>query len=261
MKKIIRFAAVAAMFCLASCRMETVSQPEDTATAVQPSPAFTASISTGSKTVVDVSDGKVSWEQTDEVTITDASGVSAVYAVESINPETGSARFVIKAGESALGDGPYTAVYGTEPAVSQTYSETAGRLYMTGVETSAYDLTFTVDCGLLRLNLTQAGVDITKIEVTGTPAGGQQTTYTLTCPCSVNISSAEDFCIALPEGAYTEIVMYDSDGSTCTKTVKSTPLAISANHIRPVTFTSLNFEYKPLTYYLYNTVEEGAVQW
>lgn len=262
MKKIFCLAAVAATFFLASCRTEKLSKPEESNNdAVWESPVFTASIDSQTKTAVNVSDGKVSWELADEVTITDAAGTSAVYGIESINPETGSAKFVIKAGEPALGDGPYTAVYGTEPSVSQTYSKTAGRLYMTGEETSAYTLTFNVKCGLLRLNLTQAGVDIANIEVSGTPAGGTQTTYTLDCPQSVNISSAEDFFIALPEGSYTQIVIYDSDGSTCTKTVKSTPLAITTNHIKPVTFTSLKFEYKTLTYFLYSSIEDGAVQW
>lgn len=265
MRKRLILAAMAAVIAFASCQHEPVVQ---TGQFVKPvggenseSPVFTASIAGSTKTTVNVTDGKLAWELDDEITVTDASHVSAVYVIESIDEVTGKATFVIKQGESPLGEGPYTAVYGSEPSITQTYSETAGKLYMTGEETSANELTFSVGCGLLRLNLTQVGVDISKIVVTGTPAAGEQTTFTLTCPQSVNISSARDFCIALPEGAYTKIVMYDSDGSTCTKTVKSTPLAIAVNHIKPVTFTSLNFEYKPLAYYLYNTVEEGAVQW
>lgn len=265
MRKRLILAAMAAVIAFASCQHESVVQ---TGQLVKPvggenseSPVFTASIAGSTKTTVNVTDGKLAWELDDEITVTDASHVSAVYVIESIDEVTGKATFVIKQGESPLGEGPYTAVYGSEPSITQTYSEIAGKLFMTGEQTSAFSFTFTVGCGLLRLNLTQAGVDISKIVVTGTPAAGEQTTFTLTCPQSVNISSARDFCIALPEGAYTKIVMYDSDGSTCTKTVKSTPLAIAVNHIKPVTFTSLNFEYKPLAYYLYNTDEEGAVQW
>lgn len=258
------FAVFAAVVTFASCKREPIEHPnqnEEPVVENADSPVFTATIAGSTKTTIDVSNGKIAWEADDEITVIDASAKSAVYIIQSIDTGSGKATFVIKQGESPLGEGPYTAVYGSEPSNTQTYSETAGKLYMTGEETSANELTFSVGCGLLRLNLTQAGVDIARIAVTGTPTGGEQTTFTLTCPQNVNITSARDFCIALPEGSYTKIVMYDSDGSICTKTVKSTPLAIAVNHIKPVTFTSLNFEYKTLTYYLYNTVEEGAVQW
>lgn len=264
MSKRLIFAVFAAVVTFASCKREPIEHPnqnEEPVVENADSPVFTATIAGSTKTTIDVSNGKIAWEADDEITVIDASAKSAVYIIQSIDTGSGKATFVIKQGESPLGEGPYTAVYGSEPSNTQTYSETAGKLYMTGEETSANELTFSVGCGLLRLNLTQAGVDIARIAVTGTPTGGEQTTFTLTCPQNVNITSARDFCIALPEGSYTKIVMYDSDGSICTKTVKSTPLAIAVNHIKPVTFTSLNFEYKTLTYYLYNTVEEGAVQW
>ena len=253
MKKIMIFAAVAAMFCLVSCQKEEIMQEEGKPVVEsKESPVFTAFISGATKTTVDASNGKVAWEAIDEITVTDASSAKAIYKIESIDTETGKATFVIKENESPLGAGPYSATYGTEPAESQTYSATAGRLYMTAPETSDNSFTFTVQCGLLKLNLTQAGIDIAKVEITGTPTDGEQTTYTLTCETPVNISSAKDFFIALPAGDYTKFVMYDCDESTCTKTVKSTPLSIGVNRIRPVTFSSLVFEYKTLKFSLYD---------
>ena len=145
-------------------------------------------------------------------------------------------------GETALGAGPYTATYGTAPATTQNYSATAGKLYMTAPETEDNSFTFTVQCGLMKLNLTQAGVNVKSIDVTGTPTGGSETTYTLNCTDDQSIASAKDFYIALPAGGYNKIVITASWGWTCTKTVKSAPLSVVANHIKPVTFTSLSFD-------------------
>lgn len=79
------------------------------------------------------------------------------------------------------------------------------------------------------------------IAVTGTPEGHEETTFILTCEQAQNIESAKDFYISLPQGAYTKIVITDSRGWVCTKTTKSTALEVLTNHIKPVTFTSLDF--------------------
>lgn len=238
MRKTFILAAFAALISLASCQKEGFIE---SGAGKNASPVFTASIAGATKTTVNVSDGKVVWETNDEITVTDASSVSAVYVVESIDATTGKATFVIKAGQSALGEGPYSATYGTAPAMAQTYSETAGRLFMTAPATSDNSFTFTVQCGLMKLNLTKAGESVKSIVVTGTPEGGSETTYTLTCTEAQSIASAKDFFIALPQGAYTKIVITNSEGWKCTKTVKSAPLSVLTNHIKPVTFTSLDF--------------------
>lgn len=85
-------------------------------------------------------------------------------------------------------------------------------------------------------------MNVTSIDVTGTPTGGSETTYTLNCTDAQSIASAKDFYIALPAGGYNKIVITASWGWTCTKTVKSAPLRVDANHINPVTFTSLSFD-------------------
>lgn len=236
MRKLL-FAVSVALLALASCNKEEVVETNE-----KESPVFTASIAGATKTTVSLTDGKVAWEATDEITITDASSASAVYKIKSIDTETGKATFVIKDGETVLGDGPYSATYGTAPATTQNYSATAGKLYMTAPETEDNSFTFTVQCGLMKLNLTQAGVSVTSIAVTGTPTGGSETTYTLNCTDDQSIASAKDFYIALPAGGYNKIVITASWGWTCTKTVKSTPLSVDANHIKPVTFTSLSFD-------------------
>lgn len=242
MKKIMIFAAFAAALSLASCQKEGLNEVvKNDPSAVSESPVFTGTINAGTKTTVDASSGKVAWETDDEITVTDASHTSAVYVVQSIDPVTGKATFVIKQGETALGEGPYSANYGAAPTESQTYSETAGDLPMAAPETSDNNFVFSVQCGLMRLNLTQAGESVRSIAVTGTPEGHEETTFILTCEQAQSIESAKDFYISLQQGAYTKIVITDSRGWVCTKTTKSTALEVLTNHIKPVTFTSLDF--------------------
>ena len=229
MKKTMIFAAFAALVSLASCQKEdNIINGTDN----QASPVFTASIAGSTKTTVNLTDGKVAWEESDEITITDASSASAVYKIESIDETTGEATFVIKDG--IIGDGPYTATYGTAPATAQTYSATAGKLYMTA-ESSTNSFTFTVQCGLMKLNLTKTDVSVKSIAVTGTPTDGTKTTYTLTCTEAQSIATAKDFCIALPAGSYTKIVITNAKDDKCYLNSES-GLAVEANHIKPVTF-------------------------
>ena len=230
MKKTMFFAALAALLSLASCQKEIAPI---NGTDEEESPVFTASITGATKTTVNVADGKVAWEMTDEITITDASSASAIYTIKSIDETTGKATFVIKDG--ILGAGPYTASYGSEPATDQTYSATAGKLYMTAPATSNNNFEFTVQCGLMKLNLTKTGVSVKSIAVTGTLTGGTETTYTLTCAKAQNIASAKDFFIALPAGSYTKIVITNASDDKCFLNSAS-GLAIEANHIKPVTF-------------------------
>lgn len=239
MKKAMIFAALAAIVSLASCQKEntSVNGNDENAVSTTASPVFTASIAGATKTTVDLSNGKIAWEASDEITVTDAAENPAVYTIKSIDSETGKATFEIKTGEATLGNGPFTATYGAEPATEQTYSATAGKLYMAAPATSDNSLTFTVQCGLMRLNLTKADESVKSIAVTSST----DETYTLTCDPAESISSAKDFYISLPQGAYTKIVITDSRGWKCTKTVKSAPLSVLTNHIKPVTFTSLYF--------------------
>ena len=235
MKKKMFFAAVAALVSLASCQKEDIT---DNKTDQKISPVFTASIAGSTKTTVDLSDGKVAWEEADEITVTDGASISAVYAIESIDATTGKATFVIKDGETALGDGPYTAIYGTEPATAQTYSATAGKLYMTAPATTTNSFEFTVQCGLMKLNLTKTGESVKSIAVTSST----DATYTLTCDPAESIASAKDFCIALPAGSYTKIEITNSSDAKATLNSAS-GVEVAANHIKPVTIgeSKLNF--------------------
>ena len=239
MKKTMILAAFAALISLASCQKEDVI---DNGTEKSTSPVFTASIAGSTKTIIDVTEGKVSWEEDDEITVFDALKASAVYEVESIDASTGKATFVLKANETALGDGPYTATYGAEPATAQTYSATAGKLYMTAPETSNNSFTFTVQCGLMKLNLTKTGESVKSIAVTSST----DATYTLTCDPAQSIATAKDFFIALPAGSYTKIEITNAEDVTCTLN-STNGVAVAANHIKPVTFGADKLNFSPAT--------------
>ena len=232
MRKQMFFAAFAALGLLVSCQMKDIVE---SGTNKPASPVFTASIAGATKTTVNVTDGKVAWEDDDEINVTDASSKRAVYVIESIDATTGKAKFVIQDGEEALGDGPYTATYGNKPATEQTYSETAGKLYMKASATSNNSFTFEVQCGLMKLNLTKSGESVKSIAVTGTPTDGSETTYTLTCNDAQDITSAKDFFIALPAGNYTKIEITNAEDIICALNSAS-GVAVAANHIKPVTF-------------------------
>lgn len=244
MKKIMIFAAFTAALSLASCQKEGLNEVvKNDPSAVSESPVFTGTINAGTKTTVVAASGKVSWETTDEITVTDKDQKTADYSIESIDGSTGRATFVYKSGDT-LGEGPYTATYGTAPATDQTYSATPGELYMTATATSGTSLEFTVQCALMEINLTKSGESVSSVAVTGTPTDGTETTYTLTCTEAQSIETTKSFYIAVPAGVYNKIVITDSDDKVCTLTAAS-GITVAANHIKPLTFAGSKLDFKP----------------
>lgn len=242
MKKIMIFAAFAAALSLASCQQEGLNEVvKNDPSAVSESPVFTGTINAGTKTTVDATEGKVSWETTDEITVTDKDQKTAVYSIESIDGTTGRATFVYKSGDT-LGEGPYTATYGTAPATDQTYSATPGKIYMTAPETSTNSFNFTVQCALMEINLTKSGESVSSVAVTGTPTDGTKTTYILTCIEAQSIESTKSFYIAVPAGVYNKIVITDSDDKVCTLTAAS-GITVANNHIKPLTFAGSKLDF------------------
>ena len=242
MKKILLFAAIAAAMLLASCQKEVSVETvkADTSTVVEP-PVFTATISPGTKTTVDAASGKVSWEESDEITIIDKDKNQAVYKVQSIDGTTGKATFSYKSG-ATLGEGPYNATYGTEPATAQTYSTNPGKLYMKA-ESQTKSLNFKVQCGLLEINLTKNGEFVKSIAVSNYY---EKFTYTLTCNPGKDISTKTAFYIAVKEDKYYRIVIRDNQDKECVLTAAS-GIQVDANHIKPVTLDEEKLVFKPNT--------------
>jgi len=258
MKKTL-FLAAAALFIFASCQKEEVAVNNQNADLV-----FTATISSDdTKTTTNAATGKVSWVSGDTITVTDAAKTSAKYTVSSIDTK-GKATFTKVDGQPALGDGPYKAVYGTDPAAVQTYSTTAPSLPMSA-ESENTSLTFTVSCGLLELTVTAFDTiqvkNVSKIEVRGTPAGKDTTVYyTLKCDTPIDISTSKVFYIALPAGTYSKV--YVTNDTYLCDTTRTSSVTIAANTIQPKTVSNVKFRYvKDIEFNVYSIVTINNVTW
>lgn len=235
MKKILLFTAITIICSLISCSTDDEDFAARKATKV-----FTATIDQSvTRTTINTSNGKVTWNENDEITITDKDNKSAVYVCTEITD--GIATFEPKTIGEEVGSGPYTATYGPFPFTEQTYRSTQGQLPMTA-ESSSTNLNFSVTCGLLGVKLQAANEGIKSIAVSnGTD------TYTLTCIEPVGIESAQTFYIALPAGDYTSFIFTDHQGKSCPKTLKNgKTFSIKANQILSIQFTELNHWYVDL---------------
>ena len=254
MKKTLFFATiVAAVAMFTSCESDDSLSPDSLSSQTTEHVVFTASLPTttlgsGTATVphiktttinTDANDpnrGKVSWEQSDQITISDGTH-TALYGIDTY--DGGSAVLKYLSGDQldySVGTN-YTATYGVAPSTEQTYSAEVTKLPMTATSTMTSTsnkllLEFTVTCGVLKLNLTKAGESVKSIAVSdGT------TTYTLTCTEAVSIASGADFCIALPAGTYTTFTIINSQDDSCIISY-ATGVTIAANTIQPLDFKS-----------------------
>lgn len=243
MKKTLFFAAVAALLCAFSCTKEVdefVPQPQSL------HKVFTAVISSpATRTSLDLSDGSIGWEYGDEITVTDALSNTAIYTCTDASAGT----FEYSSGDDLV-DGPYSATYGEAPAFAQTYSTTQGRLPMTA-ESSSEVLTFTVTCGLLRVNIKADGIAIKSVAV----SDGSDT-YTLTSTDPVTTSATgTPFYIAVPAGSYTAFAITDDEDRFCTKKIQEgKSFSVAANTIQGISFADPAFGPK----YLCFTAEEDG---
>lgn len=222
MKKIILLAAVAALFTLTSCQKDGSAEVKD--------PVFKASISS-TKTALNPANGKISWVEGDEVSITDNSSQTAIYVASEVS---GSTATLTKKSGPTLDDGPYTAVYGTAPSTTQTYRLSAPSMPMSANANTKDDtFDFHVTCGLLELTLTKPGESIKSIAVSdGTK------TYTLTCSPAVSIATGRKFYLALPAGDYYTFSFTNASDVVCVKQKSGTSVTVSDNGILPLSFAS-----------------------
>lgn len=221
------------MFVFASCEKQPQIQSDDTDTIT--SDVFTASI-VNLKTTVTIDDnaGKVAWVKGDEITVTDAAGNSAIYEAS----ESGvSVEFALAEGETAVGAGPYKAVYnGDAPALEQTYVAGEVPSITMTAESQTKSLAFNVTSGLLKLTLSgEESLNISSVMV----KGDETDLYVLSCESAVDISSAKEFYVALPAGDFKKIYLTGADGKTCIVSRKDGTVAIAANTIQPVVLTGL----------------------
>lgn len=238
MKKILIIAAfAAAVVCLDSCQKEPFAVNENT---VGKGPVvFTATIANDqTKTTLNTTTGKMSWEGTEVITITDAASNEAKYTISSFD---GSKATLVKSTGDDLTTPPYTATYGQAPAYTQLFSTTVKDIPMTATSSSdpatATDLAFHATAGLLKMSLTHAAENISKVAVTSTT----KQTYALYCETAQSIAAGVDFYIALPAGDYDEFRIYDNAEKRIVLIPKSAgnKTTIAANTIQTLSFATV----------------------
>ena len=210
----------------------------------------------------------LNWVSGDQIAIYGTAG-AGVYSATPLTPAT-VAVFDNVSGET--GNGPFRAFYPSTLTTdgvnitlptTQTYVEGSIHKFPMYAESNDNQLAFKNLCGVLKLHLTKAGVNISSITVTaateingtwsvdyngGDPelaysANGTNAT-TLTCATPQSIAEGEDFYIYLPEGSYSglRIDMNTDDDRYCVKTANTT-ISVSRSQYTLITLgeSSLNF--------------------
>ena len=210
----------------------------------------------------------LNWVSGDQIAIYGTAG-AGVYSATPLTPAT-VAVFDNVSGET--GDCPFRAFYPSTLTTdgvnitlptTQTYVEGSIHKFPMYAESSNNQLAFKNLCGVLKLHLTKAGVNISSITVTaateingtwsvdynsGDPelaysANGTNAT-TLTCATPQSIAEGEDFYIYLPEGSYSglRIDMNTDDDRYCVKTA-NTAISVTRSQYTLITLgeSSLNF--------------------
>lgn len=229
MKRTILFSsALAALAMLASCQKEFIETPA-TATGVT---QFTATIEPPTKTAIDVY-GKITWVEGDEITVTDAASQKAVYVASSSGAST---KFNLKQGETAVGDGPYTASYGAYE--NQIYSPTGANCPLKAATSDVGSTTLHFSSLYAVLKITASSADektITKVQITDSDISYNS----LDCSQEIVKLSTEPkvFYIAVGATRFESlgITFIADDGTEATKK-RSEEITLGNGDLLPVTF-------------------------
>ena len=186
-KSILISAALLALAMLASCQKELLIE---TPTATKGVTEFTASIEQPTRTAIDAT-GKVTWVAGDEITVTDAAKSSAVYVAESSGAST---KFTLKTGETAVGDGPYTATYGD--ITKQVYDAAGANCPLTAStgDATTTDFTFSSPYAVVEITAKSSNAEVIK----SVSVSYGTNTSTLDCGDGVTLTTTgNDFYVAV----------------------------------------------------------------
>lgn len=239
MKKIMHITvAFLALAMLASCQKAQIENPSMVGLT-----SFTANI-LQTKTAI-ASDGKVTWNEGDEITVTDAAepANSAVYVAQSSGSST---TFSLKSGETAVTTAPYKASYGDLD--NQIYSATGANCPLAAPETDETNFTFSSPYAVLKITAT-TGVDklISKVTI----ENGTTTLATLDCGSGVDLLSASSgtvFYVAVEPSTYDALRIsletIDSVPEKATK-ARSAEVVLKAGDLLPVTLSFSSDDWTP----------------
>lgn len=188
---------------------------------------FTATIdNVSTRTAITRATGKVTWEEGDIITV---NGVEYVAHPDGANSATATFtkkdEFIRSPYKNE--EGNYVASYGN--VEEQIYDPEGANCPMSAVSAST-ELHFTNDCGVLRINVKSEGVTVMRLRTGG---------FGIICNPGVDITTAQDFYLAMPAGEYKNfrICFYTAGNKTSTKTYNGT-LTVVKNEIQPITFDS-----------------------
>lgn len=225
MKKTMLFtAALAAFAMLASCQKEQITEtPADTTGVTE----FTAEIEAVRTAIA--ADGKVSWNVGDEIVITDAAKNSAIYVAASTGAST---TFNLKSGQTAVGDGPYTATYGN--INKQVYDAAGANCPLVAPETNSKELHFSSPYAVVKITAQSLSGDVIKKIIVATSEWG----YTLDCGSGVALTSGgTSFYVSLDAANYSKFsVTLFTEDKMVTRTRKE-GVSLAAKDLLPVTLT------------------------
>lgn len=262
LKTLASLVSVAALLSFTSCQKEN-TQGNVT--------QFRATMEDCTATKTELSGTALNWVGGDQIAVYGTAGCG----IYSATPQTPATVAVFDNVSGETGDGPFRAFYPTTlttdgvnitlPA-TQSYVEGSINEFPMYAESSNNQLAFKNLCGVLKLHLTKAGVNISSITVTaaseingtwsvdynsGDPeldysANGTNAT-TLTCPTAQSIAEGKDFYIYLPEGSYSglQIDMTTDDNRYCVKTANTT-ISVTRSQYTLITLGENNLTFRPI---------------
>ncbi len=205
----------------------------------------------------------LNWVAGDQIAIYGTAGAG----IYSATPQTPATVAVFDNVSGSTGDGPFRAFYPSTLTTdgvnitlptTQTYVEGSINEFPMYAESNDNQLAFKNLCGVLKLDLTKANINISTITITadaeicgdfsvdftgGTPSlryvGNGLNAVTLSCATPQSITNGKVFYITLPATftSVRNITLNSDDGRFCEKTVKSTSqVTVQRNTITTVTF-------------------------
>lgn len=226
-------AAILALATLASCQKE--QNPD--APGTEGVTSFTATILQTKTTIA--TDGKIAWRAGDEIAVTDASEATSVFVAESAGAST---TFNIKDGETPLGDGPYTATYGSID--SQLYDASGANCPLVAEATTGTSFTFSSPYAVMRITAKSDNAEvITKVEV----ENDGTLLATLTCSGQVLTPEGTVFYVALKADTYNalKITFYTADFCASKLRNSESALILAAGDLLPLTLSFSSSDWLP----------------
>ncbi|MCQ2068686.1 MAG: hypothetical protein MJY68_06255 [Bacteroidaceae bacterium] len=253
MKKVLIFAAFAALFALTACQeKEPLDLEQGSGNEMREYPVFTASIDFGDTKAWTQDGAAITWSYNEEIKIKDKNKKTATYIAEKSGNSGKFATLKVKEGTpppDGFGEPPFTATINSKPSYIQDYNYFAenDKLYLKAESSTVvgdgpadYSLVFQAQNALLAIKF-KFDERFEAISVKGSDANGKVMTYTLLVDDKEAFDSQgwkmEDehtYLVAVEAGKYDEIKIMKSATNVCV--VKANPpIEVVANDYVPIT--------------------------